>query len=166
MSGKGMGGHQSRTMEKDEWLTPPEILEALGPFDLDPCAPIKRPWSMAEKHYTKEDNGLFLPWEGRVWCNPPYLRREWRWLEKCAFHGNAIALTFARTETAQFFKQVWGKADGLLFIKERLHFYDVDGNRSNWNAGAPSVLVAYGDNNVESLRTSGITGALVEVWGV
>ena len=27
----------------DEWYTPKEMLEALGEFDLDPCAPIRRP---------------------------------------------------------------------------------------------------------------------------
>lgn len=27
---------------KDEWLTPPEIVWALGHFDHDPCAPDKR----------------------------------------------------------------------------------------------------------------------------
>ena len=25
----------------DEWYTPKEILEALGKFDLDPCAPVR-----------------------------------------------------------------------------------------------------------------------------
>lgn len=42
---KGMGSHQSAAMLKDEWLTPPEIIQALGgpeSFDLDPCAPINR----------------------------------------------------------------------------------------------------------------------------
>lgn len=57
---------------KDEWLTPPSILKALGDFDLDPCSPINRPWDTAKKHYTIEDNGLNKKWEGRVWCNPPY----------------------------------------------------------------------------------------------
>ena len=28
---------------KSEWLTPPEVIAALGEFDLDPCAPINRP---------------------------------------------------------------------------------------------------------------------------
>ena len=27
---------------KEEWLTPPEIVAAFGPFDLDPCSPINR----------------------------------------------------------------------------------------------------------------------------
>ena len=26
----------------DEWYTPKEIIDALGKFDLDPCAPVKR----------------------------------------------------------------------------------------------------------------------------
>lgn len=56
---------------KDEWLTPPEIIRALGEFDLDPCAPIVRPWDMAKAHYTELDNGLIRPWHGRVWLNPP-----------------------------------------------------------------------------------------------
>ncbi len=30
----GLSGHQSAQMKNDEWLTPPEILRALGPFAL------------------------------------------------------------------------------------------------------------------------------------
>ena len=54
----GLSSHQSARMKKDEWLTPPEILRALGPFDLDPCAPADRPWPTAALHYTVRDNGL------------------------------------------------------------------------------------------------------------
>lgn len=64
----GIGSHQSHRMLKDEWLTPPEIIESLGPFDLDPCAPVNPPWKMADRHYTIKDNGLMQPWAGRVWC--------------------------------------------------------------------------------------------------
>ena len=42
----------------DEWYTPKEIIDALGKFDLDPCAPIIRPWETAKNHFTIEDNGL------------------------------------------------------------------------------------------------------------
>src|SRR5258705_12568383 len=75
----GMGGHQSAAMLKDEWLTPPEIIDALGgwsSFDLDPCAPIERPWPTACVHYTILDNGLMKQWDikarTRIWFNPPY----------------------------------------------------------------------------------------------
>lgn len=41
-----IGSHHSHKMGKDEWLTPPQIIKALGGFDLDPCSPINRPWDM------------------------------------------------------------------------------------------------------------------------
>lgn len=142
---------------KDEWLTPPQIISALGKFDLDPCSPIKRPWDTAKKHYTELNNGLMLPWNGRVWCNPPYGKYATLWLEKCAAHGNCIALTFARTETQMFFNSVWDKADAVLFLKGRLKFYHVTG-RQGGSAGAPSVLIAYGKENAEALMNCGIEG--------
>lgn len=90
-----MGGHQSAAALKDEWLTPRHVLEALGHFDLDPCSPVTRPWDTAAKHYTVMDNGLTQPWDGRVWCNPPYGMKAAQWLERCADHGNAVALMVA-----------------------------------------------------------------------
>ena len=69
-----IGSHQSAKMGKDEWLTPPELIRALGEFDLDPCAPINRPWPTAGGHFTREDDGLTKEWFGRVWLNPPYCR--------------------------------------------------------------------------------------------
>jgi hypothetical protein len=159
----GMGGHQSAAMGKDEWLTPPWILKQLGPFDLDPCSPISRPWETAKQHHTVLDNGLSKQWFGRVWCNPPYGAEAAKWLCRCAEHGNAIALIFARTETAMFFNHVWGKADGLLFIKGRLYFHHASGAVAKANSGAPSVLVAYGIENAARLRCCGIAGAYVSM---
>jgi hypothetical protein len=146
---------------KDEWLTPPEIIRALGKFALDPCASTRQPWRTASEHYTLRDDGLSRPWSGRVWCNPPYGQETAKWLERCAAHGDAIALIFARTETAMFFDHVWQKADALLFLRGRLYFHHVDGTRARANSGAPSVLVAYGAENAETLRKSGIHGHLV-----
>jgi len=147
---------------KDEWLTPPSIIKALGEFDLDPCSPIVRPWDTAKKHFNVNDNGLMQDWGGRVWCNPPYGNYAESWLEKCAMHGNAICLTFARTETKMFFRCVWDMADAVLFIKGRLKFFHVDGTEGD-SAGAPSVLIAYGKNNVEILRDCKIKGKFIEL---
>ena len=160
----GIGSHQSHRMRNDEWLTPPWILERLGEFDIDPCAPApdRRPWPTAKKHYSFAENGLVQPWAGRVWLNPPYGKHAAQWLIRLAQHGNGIALIFARTETDAFFRTVWKKADALLFIRGRLHFYDVNGMEAKSNAGAPSVLIAYGKNNVIALRNSRIPGAFVQ----
>lgn len=147
---------------KDEWLTPPEIVKALGEFDLDPCSPIKRPWDTAKHHFNIHDNGLMRDWQGRVWCNPPYGKEMEHWLEKSAMHGNCVCLTFARTETKMFFRCVWDKADAVLFIKGRLRFYHVTGIQGD-SAGAPSVLIAYGDDNAEALRNCGIDGKFIDL---
>lgn len=157
----GMGSHQSPAMLKDEWLTPPDLQQTLGSFDLDPCSPVVRPWPTADFHYTCKDDGLSRPWFGRVWCNPPYGTQAAAWLDRLAAHGNGIALIFARTETAMFFAHVWERADSVLFLKGRLHFHHVDGTRAKANAGAPSCLIAYGVSNTQALIDSKIEGHLV-----
>lgn len=160
---RGIGGHQSTVMASDTWLTPPNILEALGPFDLDPCAaPVPRPWPTATQHFVREDDGLTRPWpiDSRVWLNPPYSRETSKWLARLADHGRGTALIFARTETSMFVEHVWKRASALLFLEGRLHFFHPDGTRAKGNSGAPSVLVAYGDYDAERLASSGLPGAL------
>jgi hypothetical protein len=163
MKKSGMGSHQSHTMLKDEWLTPPEMINCLGDFDLDPCAPIARPWDTAAVHYTIEDDGLSKEWSGFVWCNPPYGRHASVWLDRMASHNNGIALIFARTETKMFFEHVWAKAACLLFIEGRLFFHHVDGTRAKSNSGAPSVLVGYGDESKRRLSGGLISGKYIEL---
>ena len=133
-----------------EWQTPPEILEALGPFDDDPCQPGRT-------------DGLLRPWYGVVWLNPPYGNDMWCWWEKLAQHGNGLGILFARVETRGFFREIWGKADALLFLRGRPHFYK-DGQRAKGNAGGPTVLVAYGHTAVQRLRRCGIPGILTTQW--
>lgn len=138
---------------KDEWLTPPELIAGMGIFDLDPCSPIGRPWDTASRHLTKEDDGLSIPWPKteRIWLNPPYGTQCPAWMKRMATHGNGIALTFARTETKMFFQSVWNSAHAVLFIKGRLRFYHVTGEQGG-AAGAPSILIAYGEENSDKLR--------------
>ena len=158
----GIGGHHSPKARTDTWLTPPQILRALGPFDLDPCAaPMPRPWPTATTHYTwPEQDGLALPFFGRVWMNPPYGRALGRWLARLADHGTGTALVFARTETDAFFRYVWERADAVMFLRGRISFHYPDGRQAR-NGGAPSVLIAHGPEDVERLIASGLDGAVV-----
>lgn len=165
---KGMGSHQSASMLKDEWLTPPDIIKALGgpeSFDLDPCSPINRPWPTAKEHYTIADNGLLKPWHGRVWFNPPYggPKIVGPWMRRMVEHGRGTTLIFARTETDLFFETVWTQATAILFLHGRLYFHHVDGRRADANAGAPSVLVAYGAEDAAILRDCPIMGKYVKL---
>ena len=58
---------------KQDWGTPQWIINTLGPFDLDVAASAEN--AKAPRYYTKEQNGLDLPWEdARVWCNPPFAK--------------------------------------------------------------------------------------------
>jgi DNA N-6-adenine-methyltransferase (Dam) len=141
---RSVGGHHSHKAGKSEWLTPPEIIAALGPFELDPCAPLDRPWPTAATHYTICDDGLKQPWRGFCFVNPPYGSTTRIWLDKLASHpGGGIALVFARTETEAFVSQVWERASSLLFLFGRLHFHHV---------GGVSVFVRDPDRNVIELR--------------
>lgn len=129
----------------DVWLTPPEIITDLGPFDLDPCAAIGQPWQTAGRQYTIEDDGLSMPWVGFVWCNPPFGPEAERWLARMAEHRHGIALVPARTETRWFVRQVWQAATSVLFLWGRPHFHHIDGSRAKANSGAPICLVGYGE---------------------
>ncbi len=162
---KGIGGHhQAYKGATDEWLTPPSIIKALGPFDLDPCAPIIRPWPTAARHYTIADDGLSKDWGvGRVWLNPPYGPETGKWLTKLADHGSGTALVFARTETEMFFATVWNRADAIFFLQGRLHFHNANGVRAKANSGAPSVLIAYGEADAAVLESTALKGKFVRL---
>jgi hypothetical protein len=161
-----MGGHQSSAPKSVVWLTPPPILAALGgwqSFDLDPCAaPFPQPWRSARRMNTHADaNGLQIEWDGRVWLNPPYTSGEiGRWLERMAAHDDGTALIFARTETDAFHRYVWERASGLLFLRGRLSFHRPDGSIGD-NAGAPSVLCAYGRDDMDRLAAADLDGNFV-----
>lgn len=147
-----IGSHQSSRARTTNWITPPHIIEALGPFDLDPCACETQPWPCAARSYTVADDGLNQPWHGRVWLNPPYGRETAAWLRKMARHNRGTALVFARTETAMFFESVWPRAWAVNFLEGRLAFYRPDGTHPNDDSGGPSVLIAYGREDAERLR--------------
>lgn len=157
----GMGSHQKTTADKSEWLSPPKLVAALGTFDLDPCAPQARPWDTAITHFHKGEDGLGKKWKGRVWCNPPYGQETGKWLERCAEHKNAIALIFARTETNHWHDFVWPKAHAIFFLRKRIRFYHVSGEKASFNGGAPSALISYNKENTEYIKKSGLEGHLV-----
>lgn len=160
---KGIGGHHRPFKGiTNEWVTPRYITKSLGEFDLDPCSMKEQPWKHANKCYTVEDDGLNADWgDCRVWLNPPYGNDAVHWLKKLSEHGNGIALIFARTDTKMFFEYCWKRANSMLFLEGRLYFYYPDGTKAKANAGGPSVLVAYGDENTKSLENSGLSGSLV-----
>lgn len=145
-----------------EWLTPPELVKKLGKFDLDPCTPVKPPFVHAKINFNLNDNGLSKEWFGRVYMNPPYGKGMEIWMEKLKIHGNGIALIFARTETKLFFNHIWNDAHAILFVKGRIKFYNIDGEQKG-TPGAPSVFIAYGEENAIALEKSDIEGKFIKL---
>lgn len=154
-------GNTDTESGSDRWLTPLWLIDALGAFDLDPCGAPGH--ATAAEVWTPEEvgDGLSLPWSGRVWMNPPYGNAMPAWLERMAEHGWGTTLIFARTETAAFQDFVWPYATAILFLRGRLTFLRPDFEEAEANAGAPSVLIAYGMDDAIALRDSGLAGRLV-----
>lgn len=176
----GIGGHHSAKAGTVEWLTPPAIIDALGGWrsiDRDPCAPIVQPYRTAVATWTILDDGLSKRWDPaeRFFMNPPYEDGVVElWLAMLADQGNGTALIFARTETAAFHRFCWERAHAALFQRGRINFHIGEsfsviktrrtflaGDRAPGNAGAPTVLLAYGEEEAERLAESGIEGQFV-----
>ena len=73
-----------------------------------------------------------------------------------------MGIDFAQTETQWFWDYVWTQATGMLFMKIRLFFYNKDGSAASNMAGAPSILVAYGEKDAQALKKCKIQGAYCE----
>jgi hypothetical protein len=175
----GIGSHHSAASKSDTYLTPPEIIQALGPFSIDPCAaPEPRPWPTAERHICLPDDGLMLSWgRGMAWVNPPYGRDVGLWMDRLSQHPDGgIALVFARTETEWFVQHVWRcpTATAALWLFGRITFRDRNGDlatamdkksglRKPANSGGPSVLVAYGRAAAARLMASKLDGAFTMI---
>jgi hypothetical protein len=161
-----LGSHQQTVGKSQQHFTPHWLVEAVGPFDLDPCAGSPRPWDCAERNIALPYNGLESMWSGMVWLNPPFDRYQvGKWIARMAYHDNGIALLHARTETA-WFQPVWQHASALLFLARRLSFCLEDGSAHPANSGAPPVLVAFGQRAADRLTDCDVAGTLVKKWTI
>lgn len=168
-----IGFNPTRIMKKhlkaigttDTWITPKYITEALGEFDLDPCAHTEMPWQHANKCYTVDDDGLSSTWFGRVWLNPPFNQYQLPlWMAKMAKHKNGIMFISAALETKRFKDYVWGgKAIGVLALDYRPYFHLPDGSRGRANSGQTMCLIAYDEENWQCLLNSALGVPLTEV---
>jgi hypothetical protein len=121
--------------ETPEHYTPATIIDAvidvLGSIDLDPCSNSQdAPNVPAEYHYTIDDDGLSLPWAGKVYMNPPYGRAIGDWVNKLTDSiGNgvteAIALVPARVDT-QWWNALTALPHLVCFVTGRLTFIGND----------------------------------------
>lgn len=138
------------------FITPKHIIDACGHFDTDPCVPDVMPWRTADLMITEADDGLVVPWRGRVWLNPPYGRIGVPFLERMVEHvyagGSGVALIFCRTDNRAWQHLIFPYAKGFLFLRRRIQFCNQMGIPSGHVAPMPSALVAYTWDDVGALE--------------
>ena len=158
----------NRTFEKsrnstDEWYTPIELINSLGSFDLDPCAPEVPLWRTATTMFDKNVDGLKQDWFGRVWLNPPYSRPLIeQFVNRMVEHNNGIALLFNRCDSKMFIDVILEKATAIKFLKGRIKFYKKDGTRGG-SPGCGNILIAFGEDNAYTLEKNSLPGKFIKL---
>lgn len=124
------------------WETPQEFFDKLNrefDFTLDACATPEN--AKCINFYSPEQDGLSMPWRGRVWCNPPYGRQVGQWVKKAYMSAQTGALVVmllpARTDTAWFHDYIYRRAE-IRFVRGRLKF---GGSRNS--APFPSMVCVF-----------------------
>ena len=148
----GTAAHVSMNTGVPEWYTPVEYVDAarsaMGGIDLDPATSKQAQKTVkAKKFLTLTDDGLSVPWAGRVFLNPPYssdlvgkfcqkLGDEYESGDVSQF----VLLVNNATETA-WFQKIARRSAAVCFPKGRIKFLDEDGS-----PGAPlqGQAVLYG----------------------
>lgn len=157
MSQKTHVQHNSGCME---WYTPASVIEAarcvMGGIDLDPASCDEANATVgAARYYTIEDDGLILPWFGRVWLNPPYRAGLIvHFVNKLVYHylagdvTTAIVLVNNATETG-WFQRLAGVAAAVAFPTARVRFWRPDGRHSSPLQGQ---AICYIGENADGFR--------------
>jgi hypothetical protein len=140
----------------DDYYTPAWLFEDMGvEFDMDVASPPGGvPWIPAKRFLTMADDGLSTPWEGFVWCNPPYSKPA-PWLDRMTEHGDGIILVPADLSSSAYYR-AFENAGWLHVPRGRIQF--VNGGATPFT----TVLIGFGDKAGDALgRLPGCTRQLL-----
>ena len=125
--------HVVNNSGNNEWYTPAKYIEiartVLGEIDLDPasCEHANKTVK-ASKYYSREDDGLTKPWNGKVWMNPPYsadliTKFAQKLVDEfnCGNMQEAIVLVNNATETT-WFSKMSSVASAIAFPRGRIRY--------------------------------------------
>ena len=164
MRAPGLAHEKPRRGLSNEWYTPRWLFDRLSlEFDLDPCAPVlpHADWIPAAERICLPDDGLSASWCGAggkplsVWLNPPYGKNTEAWMRRLAAHGNGVALVFARSDT-RWWQETVPAATLFCLMEGRVRFVGKDGKPASSTAGAPSALVAFGEDCARAVASASL----------
>jgi hypothetical protein len=143
----------------DDCYTPRWVFDAMGlHFDLDVASPPGGPWHVpCDRYYTAEDDGLAQPWDGLVWCNPPYSEMA-TWAEKWASASGCLMGQVASGQTWR--SLVYSSCDAIYIGK--VDFSRPDGSVLKF--GWTPIFVAFrgvGTEPAERLAAADRYGAVL-----
>jgi phage N-6-adenine-methyltransferase len=164
--------HRAKGTGESEWFTPAEYISAardvMGNIDLDPAThPAAQEAIRAQQFYTREDDALSKPWQGRVWLNPPYAQPTigyfvTKLVEDFASGrvSQAIMLTHNYTET-QWFHRAAATASMICFTLSRIRFVGVAGARCKPTQG--QAFFYFGNNVTKFAEVFSAFGMILRV---
>lgn len=138
-------------LTNDDWYTPKWIFETLGlRFSMDVSAPPGGvPWIPSDQYLTKAEDGLLVPWEGRVWMNPPFSKTT-PWVEKFEAHGQGVALLPLGKN--RWSERLWNSRAQMVYLPSSLKFEKMGKPMS---MPFPALLVTFEEELVENLARIG-----------
>ena len=146
---------QKEKIKNDECYTPQWVFDALGiRFDLDVASSNSEMIVVpADRKYTVEDDGLALPWEGRVWMNPPFSKIT-PWINKFLEHGNGICLV-PLSSNGRWVNALWDSEAVCAYLPANMKFVSRIGEviHHRWRCS----MWAIGEENIEALKGIGRT---------
>lgn len=154
----------------DRYFTPPTFLESVHRqwpegIDLDPCWDPGCVVSATTRYDIRKDqDGLALPWIGKVFCNPPYSEPA-PWLAKAARHGETdggecIVLVNATVGNRPWKNHVYPYAL-ILFLLGRVKFRRFDRDKSS-TVFLDSAVLYYGKDRQRFIDVWGSKGTIVQ----
>jgi hypothetical protein len=156
-----------------EWYSPALYVKAGrrvlgGTIDLDPasCAEANQV-VQAKRFYTREQDGLSLPWYGRIWLNPPYGGMAALFVDRLIAElalgevTAAIIVANAKACDAKWFQPLWNGV--LCFADHRIDFTSGDGQPgSRPNHG--TVFAYFGPDEGRFADEFRAFGVIVRRW--
>lgn len=147
--------------KRQDWRTPRDLHEAIkrrwriAEYDLDAAASAEN--ALASKFYSEADDGLSKPWNGLVWCNPPYGRAVGKWVKKALEESKrdecllVHMLINARPDTSWWHDYVT-QASEIIFLRGRVKFLHGLTGKPVAGSTAPSAVIAFGEEWARTLN--------------